>query len=127
MDDTLLIFTGYTYEQLRIEGESRAWRLSPENARNCTYAVMCFNARGEHFRDGKSSVEHGSGFLVGRIAGIVPSRDDEGRWIVRFSEVAEISLERLWPGHQSPFTYTSIHSLGIDPGSLNFQPVGTLA
>ncbi|WP_108461488.1 hypothetical protein [Devosia naphthalenivorans] len=122
-DDAILILTGYSPDQIRLEGESRAWRLAPDNARARTYAVLCYNANGEY---GSADIEHGSGFLVGALAGVVPSREVEGRWVLRFSEIARISVPDLWPGHQAPFTYTSMEDLGIDPSRLNFRPVGTL-
>jgi hypothetical protein len=122
-ENALLIFTGYSPDQVRLEGESRAWTLAAPRARNCEYAVLCYNANTDYSSE---PFGNGEGYLVGIIAGVVPSREVEGRWCVRFSHVARISKPNLWPGNQMPINYTSMAALGISADELDFKPVGVL-
>jgi hypothetical protein len=71
---------------------------------------------------------HGHAFLVGKISGLSPEAyDDQGnkeddRWIIQFSEYAEIDIEGVWGGYQNPVKYVDLSDFDIDPDELDWKP-----
>ncbi|MDB5625167.1 MAG: hypothetical protein JWR73_969 [Tardiphaga sp.] len=117
---TLVVFTFRTRDELEQEGGSQAWKLNPDSARRCTYIVCTRNRHHEN----AGPEDHQTGFLVGRISRIEVSPERADRYIVRFSEFAEIDVPKVWPGGRNPIMYVDdITSLGIDLGSLRWEPV----
>jgi hypothetical protein len=69
--------------------------------------------------------DHGSAFLIGRISDVVRSPfadDQEERWLVRLDQFARVSIPNVWDGSRNPVRYTTLEELGIDPGTLRFEP-----
>ena len=56
------------------------------------------------------------------VAGVVPSKEAPGRFMILFTEYApiDIPIEQKW---RNPVRYTDLASLGIDPGKLKFGRV----
>ena len=115
----IAVFTGKSLEHVLHDGGSQSWVLDRNNARRCAYLVCC--------RSGVDCVEghepRGSAFLVGRIDEVVPSTEDPGRWLVRISAYARVSVADVWKGWRNPVRYTDLDALGIDVKSLRFQPM----
>ena len=63
----------------------------------------------------------GSAFLVGRISGIVPSNETQGRWLIKLSEFALVTTPDVWKGWRNPVSYGSLQSFGINYDDLQFQ------
>jgi hypothetical protein len=100
-------------------GGSGNWKLKRINALQCPYAVLARNAHDKRVEDTKP---HRTGFLVGRVSDVVPS-PESGRWIVKFSEYAEIDMPELWPGERNPVAYGTLEDLGIKLPNLKFKPM----
>jgi hypothetical protein len=83
--------------------------------------VVC--ARNAQTRDAEGPEAHGTAFLVGRIKDVVPSPENPDRWLIAFSEYAEIDVPGVWKGWRNPVRYTTLEDLGIDPITLQFQPM----
>lgn len=115
----IAVFTGKSIERVITDGGSQSWVLDRSNALHCEYLVCC--------RSGINWVEgpepHGSAFVVGRISGVVPSTETKGRWLIRISDFARVSIPGVWQGWRNPVRYTDLKSLGIDPNTLTFETV----
>jgi len=62
--------------------------------------------------------------LVGKINDVVPSPENPERWLIQFSEYAEISVPNVWgKGWRNPVRYTTLEDLGINPAHLEFKPM----
>ena len=66
---------------------------------------------------------HGTAFLVGRIADVVRSPENDSRWLIRIDAYARIALPEAWRGWRNPVRYTTLEELGVDPATLAFQPL----
>ncbi|MBP7002323.1 hypothetical protein [Amaricoccus sp.] len=121
MEDTILIFTCKGMPSFLEEGGSGHWKVRPERINRLHYAVFCRNRHTAEPVEGNES--HGDGFLVARIAGVVPSPRITGRSIIQLAEVAPIEIPELWQGFRNPTLYTSMDSLGIDVGALDWRPM----
>jgi hypothetical protein len=71
--------------------------------------------------------DHRAAFLVGRIAGTVPSTDTPGRWLIKISEFARVNIPEVWDKSRFPVRYTTLESIGIDPATLTFEPLPSLS
>jgi hypothetical protein len=127
MEDTVCVLTARGIGRVLEEGGSQAWVLDAKRAASCKY-VVCVQNRGfaKSGNDwGGVSAPHHSAFLVGRLKDVVRSteEDSENRWMLRFSEYAEIDISDSWPGFRNPVLYTSLEELKIDISSLKFEPM----
>ena len=115
----IAVFTGKSVESIKSVGGSESWVLDRNNALHREFLVCC--------RSGVSWVEgteeQGSAFLVGRISDIVPSNETPGRWLIRLSEFALVTLPDVWKGWRNPVSYGSLQSFGINYDELKFQPM----
>ncbi len=126
--DTIAVFTARSPARVLAEGGSQAWVMNPTNARPAKWLVATQNAHNPDNDFSDATEPHGSGFLVGKISGIVPcSEDDEkGRWMIQISEFARIEMPKLWKW-RNPVKYTTLADLGIKLEDLKFEPMPPLA
>lgn len=118
------VLTGRGIERLLAEGGSQAWVLDAKRARGCEY-VICVQNCNDPDDWGQASAPHHTAFIVGRLKDVVHSEEEgnEARWILTFSEYAEIDIANAWPGYRNPVFYTDLESFSINVDSLNFQPM----
>lgn len=127
-DAAIVVFTARGFGQILSERGSQAWKLDAPRARKCTYLV-CTQNRHHDYDWAKSEAPHGTAFLIGKVDGIEPAVDtEETRWLVRISEYARIDVPNAWDGSRYPVRYVKtmeelVQYLGIDPATLQFQPV----
>lgn len=111
-------------EKIIEEGGSQAWVLDAHRARNCKYVVVVQNRDFERKGDdwGNVSAEHHNAFIVGKLKDVVPSSEqgNGNRWMLLFSEYAELDIPDAWPGNRNPVFYTSLQAMNINPSSLHF-------
>ena len=122
IENTIVVFTGKSFEKILREGGSQAWKLDPARARRCKWLVCTQNARNyEDYADG--AAPHGSAFLVGRISRIRPATDPGGedRWLIEIDEYARIDQPKVWGGERNPVRYTNLAALGIDLEGVEFK------
>ncbi len=101
-------------------GGTQSWRLQPDRVAKCKYAVVCRNAS---TREAEGPEVHKTAFMVGKVRGVVPSTDHDGRWLILFSEYAECSAPDQWEGRY-PVTYLTTDDYpAIDFDRLNFLPM----
>jgi hypothetical protein len=122
--DAVCVLTARGIEMILAEGGSQAWVLDGKRARACGY-VICVQNRGFADDWGKVSAPHHTAFLVGKLKDVVRSQEEdcENRWLLTFSEYAEIDMADAWPGNRNPVLYTSLEQFGITLADLNFQPM----
>ena len=126
MTDTIVLFTAKSTERILREGGTSSWRLDRGNARRCTYAVCVRNA---HSSWGDGMENHHAGFLIGKVADVVPtsptpenSESPKDRYLIQFSKFARIDVPNAWPrGYRNPVRYSSLQELGIDPAHLKWE------
>jgi hypothetical protein len=115
------VFTGRGLDSLLADGGSRAWVLDAKRARACDY-VVCVQNRDDKDDWGQVSAPHKTAFVVGKLKDVVRDPEsDQKRWILVFSEYAEIDIADAWPGYRNPVFYTDLNSLNIDVKSLDFH------
>jgi hypothetical protein len=119
-EQTVVVFTGKTVEQILAEGGTSAWRLDRNHARARKFVVCARNAHGEF---AKGPEPHRSAFLVGKISDVVAAPTQPERFLIQFSEYALIDVPDVWKGDRNPVKYVDIASLGIDPSALKWKPM----
>ncbi len=117
-DECAVVFTAKSVERIRREGGTSSWRLDRNRARQCIYAVCTRNA----FADWVEGPEaHHSAFLIGKVSDVVPSPENDARFLILFSEFALVEIPDVWKGDRNPIKYESMSQLGIDPTTLAWQ------
>jgi hypothetical protein len=115
------VFTGKSLDHILEDGGSQSWKLDPHHAKRCEYLVCC--------RSDVSWVEgpepKGASFLIGRVSGVEPSTETEGRWLIKISDYAPVDIPEVWQRTRSrnPVHYSTLEDLGIDLDRLTFEPV----
>lgn len=116
----VVVFTAKTVEQLLAVGGSASWKLNRSRVLESEFLVC---ARNRHTNWGQPSSEaHCSGFLLGRISGVVPAPEKD-RWLIQISEYALVAVPEIWKGWRYPVRYMALEQLGIDASKLVFKPM----
>ncbi len=113
----IVVFTAKPLEEIVRERASRDWRLDPERARQAEFLVCTQNQHNQGFR--APAAPHGSAFLIGRIAGVVPSWERPERWAITISDYLALvpPIPGIWGKSGNlryPVWYTTLEQLGID-------------
>jgi hypothetical protein len=119
-DEVVAVLTFKSVQTCLDVGGTQSWDLARAHAMRCLYAVCCRNAKHPHVEDKRP---HGTAFMVGRIADVIPSTETTGRWLIIFSEYAEIDVPKAWKGWRNPVSYTTLDELGIKLEDLTFRPM----
>ena len=122
-EEVLAVFTAQSVERCLKAGGTQSWKLDRGHAKRCRYAILCRNAYTD-WGDGKEP--HGTAFMIGQIADVVPSRDYNDRWLVTFDQYAHIDLPNIWKGWRNPVRYTTFEELGVSLEGIQFQPMPTV-
>ena len=123
--DVIVVFTAKRIDRILSEGGTSAWRLDPNHAGRCQYAVCTRNA---HAKWSKGPEAHRSAFLIGRISDVVPcpptpenEEAPKNRYLIQFSEFARVDLPDCWEGDRNPVVYRSLDDLRVDLSTLNWE------
>ena len=93
--DTIVTFTSRSLEEILETGGSQKWKLRESRARYAKYLVCARHKYGEY---GGGPEEHKTGFLLGKISGIVPAESDPSRYLVQINKWAEIDATEIRRG-----------------------------
>lgn len=118
MNKAVIVFTGKSVARILREGGTSSWVLDANRAAGADF-VVCTRS-GVDWREGHEP--QGSAFLVGKVSGVVPD-PTPGRYLIRFSEYAIVSIPEVWQGWRNPVHYAAVEDFGIDPAKLDFQPM----
>ena len=123
-NSAIVVLTARGFDTVLSDGGSQAWVLDAKRARTFEY-VVCVQNHGFSKDWGHVTAPHHTAFLIGRLKCVEQSQEDgcEKRWILKFSEYAEIDIPNAWPGNRNPVFYTDLESLNIDVDNLVFQPM----
>src|SRR2546423_11762013 len=119
-EEVLAVFTAKSVEACLEAGGTQSWKLDRGHAKRCRYAILCRNAYTD-WGDGKEP--HGTAFMIGQIADVVPTAANDGRWLVTFDQNARIDLPNIWKGWRNPIRYTTFEELGVSLEDVQFQPM----
>ena len=119
METVIQVLTYKSVETILAVGGTQSWTVDRFRAKACKYAVCCRNA---HAPDVESIEVHGSAFLVGKVADVVPSTDHDGRWLILFSEYALIAVRDQWEG-RNPVRFYNVedYAKSIDFENLEWE------
>jgi len=119
-NEVAVVFTAKSIQRILNEGGTSSWRLDRNHARRCPYVVCTRNANADWV---EGPEDHQSAFLIGKIKDVVPAPDYVGRFLILFSEYAQVKISDVWQGDRNPIKYTTLDALGIDPTTLSWQPM----
>jgi hypothetical protein len=117
MYSAVAVFSGKSREHVLKDGGTQSWRLVPSHASQKEFVVCCRS--GVDWVEGAE--ERGSAFIVGRLAGVAKSTEDADRYLIKFSEYADVAVPHAWKGWRNPVKYTTLEELGIDFATLHFK------
>ncbi len=117
----IVTFTARPLEEILADRGSRDWRLDPARARQAAYLVCTQNQNNQGLRT--PTAPHGAAFLIGRVAGIVPSPERPERWLIKISDYIALNppVPNIWGKSGNlryPVWYTTLEALGIDLDTL---------
>ena len=124
--DTVVVFTAKGLQKTIEQGGAGNWKLNADRVKKCDYVLLTANSH--HPSSVHSKDNHGSAFLVGKISGLSAETFDDlcnkedNRWIIQFSEYAELNIQNAWGGFQNPIKYTDLSEYEIDPDQLDWKP-----
>ena len=123
MSNAIFVLTSRGIRDTFFDGGSKAWVLNADRARQCKYVVCIQNVLNNDCDH--PSAPHHAAFLVGKLKEVIPHPVQIGakRWVLLFSEYAEIEIPNAWPGNQNPVFYGDIDHFGIDINNLKFKPM----
>ena len=121
----ICVLTARGLETILAEGGTQAWVLDNGRAARFKY-VVCVQNRGFADDWGKASAPHHTAFVVGRLKDVIEvpnNSSDKPRWLLTFSEYAEVDIPEAWPGYRNPVWYTDLEGIGIELDTLRFKPM----
>jgi len=117
-NEAIVVFTAKSVETCLEVGGTQSWVLNRANAKHCKYAILCRNANTD-WGDGKEP--HGTAFMIGRISDVVPSTENEARWLVKFDQYARLDKPNFWQGWRNPVRYTTLEELSFTLDDILFE------
>jgi hypothetical protein len=121
INKAIAVLTFKSREHILSVGGTCSWALNRAHARNYEFAVCTRNA---NTRAAEGPEKHGAAFLIGRIVDVVTSPENPDRWLLQFSEYAEVAVPDTWgKGWRNPVRYTTLEDLGIKLDELVFKPM----
>jgi len=128
VEESVVVFTARSPERIVREGGSQAWVLSAARAKQCAWLVCTQNRKHRNHEFSDATETHGSAFLVGKVSGVVKSKeesyDGKQRWLVTISEYALIDVTDFWEHDRNPVRYLSraeLEKKGIKFNELDFK------
>ena len=82
--------------------------------------MLCRNL---HTDWGDGNEPHRTAFMIGRIAGLVPSTETPNRWLITFDQYGIIDKPEAWGKWRNPIHYTTLEALGIRLEDVKFKPM----
>ena len=142
-NEVILIYTYQSKDIIECFNGTQSWSLDPKRVKKCKYVILVKNRN--HLLSGPDyhnrsdqedeiEIKHGTGFLVGKISNIVrpiaildTGMQDRNknflktRWLIEFSEYAEINIANLWDGQKNPVWYKRQDLIDLNFDELKFK------
>ena len=121
-DESVLVFTCKGLETLIKFNGSQSWKLNRKRVLDCKY-LICSNNTSHVLSENLN--DHGQAFLVAKISNVSRPLGTifDDRWIIEFSEYAEVNVPNFWKSWRNPVIYLPNSEIEIDFESLVFNPV----
>jgi hypothetical protein len=125
MPSAVALYTREAVSDVLSAGGSGNWATRLDRAQKYPYLVLVRNRR---HPSSPSDADHGTAFLVGRVAGAREVADiatnGKPRVFIEISEWAKVTVRNAWKTNSSnPVWYTDFETLGIEEDQLKFQPL----
>ncbi len=125
MPHAIAVYTREAVSEVLSAGGSGNWATRLDRAQKYPYVVLVRNRR---HPSSPSDADHGTAFLVGRVAGArevaAIAANGKPRVFIEISEWAKVTVHNAWKTKSTnPVWYTDFETLGIREGELNFQPL----
>ncbi len=119
------VLTSESREKILEKGGSEAWTMSAKKAQKLEY-VVCIQNRATEWAG--VVVQPYAAFIVGKVKEVRPStaKGFEKRWMLAFSEFAEVNIPDAWPGHRNPVSFTNFEGLNLKLEDLQFKQMPTI-
>jgi hypothetical protein len=129
--ESVVVFSGKNLDTIREDGGSGHWTARATRVENCEY-VICVRNRREQWA--ATDLEHGTAFLIAKIAKVAPS-SYPGRIIITFENYAKLHVPDAWRtltgGQRFPIAYNQTSEitkkLRIDLNKLHWLPLNGFA
>ena len=104
-EESVMVFTYKSKNTLLKYNGSQSWKLDPKRVMKCKY-LICVNNSKHTLSENLS--DHGHAFLICKISNVKKTYGtvSSDRWIIEFSEYAEINIPNYWKGWRNPVVYT---------------------
>ena len=121
MTDTVMVFTGETFDELRLRGWSGNWVAGLARVQSMEWFVA---TRSNGRTNRRAGHRHRSGFFLGRVSGAGAAPFPEvGRVTIYFDRYAAIDVPEAWVRIRNPVAYVALKDLGIEPEKLEWIAV----
>lgn len=108
--EAVIIFTSKPLETMISEGGAGYWSANKKRLEKCSFLIATkSDTLRQHFPS-DINIEQGSAFIVGKISNIATSPDGK-RYVIQFSQYAEINIPNVWTGNRNPVAYIDIETL----------------
>jgi hypothetical protein len=109
IEDAVVVYTSANLDNIFEEGGSGWWVLDPKRAENLKYVICVQNKNGpKSFNTKVYNADDGDAFVIGKLSGVESSaHKQDKRFILKFSEYAEIKKSNKWDGSRNPVRYVN--------------------
>jgi hypothetical protein len=128
-DRVILIFTVEGEDLILSRRWSGFWKANQRRAEKYKYVIFCQNlhksrAAPASWSFATATRPHGTGFLLARLEGVVPSPEEEDRWNFKLGDFVRIDKPNIWKGWRFPLNYEhNLQDFDLDPNLLPFEPM----
>ena len=109
-EESVIVFTYKDTNTLLKFNGSQSWKLDSRRVSKCKYIICVNNAKHPL---SQNSNNHGFAFLVGKIKEVSKALETnlDDRWIIEFSEYAEVLIPNFWKGLRNPVNYIDTNKI----------------
>src|SRR5580704_14484185 len=127
-DNAVVVFTVEGLDTIRRQGGTQYWKLNKNRVEESEFVILVQNRakseierkrRSKKWKFATADHEHGTAFLIGRIADVVRAGPN-GRRLIQMSEYADIDIPKVWGGWRFPVRYMPLSSFAINLKTLSF-------
>ena len=121
-EESVIVFTYKDANTLLKFNGSQSWKLDSRRVSKCKY-VICVNNAKHPLSQNENN--HRFAFLVGKIKEVSKALETNlaDRWIIEFSEYAEVQIPNFWKGLRNPINYIDTSKININFVDLEFKKV----
>jgi hypothetical protein len=123
-----VVYTHETIAEIAKEGGTQDWKMDAKHIGAFDYVIAARSRTASGDPHDVRPVK--SAFMIGKVADIVPAtkvngprHNDDRRWLIRLSEVAQINIPNFWNFGRWPMRIGTLAEFGVDPADYAFRPL----